>query len=246
MHVATELDHDALLIIDYMFRLPVEFAAVVVALSFSGAPGPPAHPPGGASRVLRAALTSTEKATPCSKHGDAKTMTTHVDAKELCVRSMHLMADGTLADFEAVLHPDARNREDVDEPPASRGRGPAAFYATALWLRDAYADLRWEVHDVVAESDLVVVHATMSGRHVRTFVEYGPDARPAQAFPPTGKRFATTQTHWFRIADGKIIEHWANRDDLGTGTQLGWIPPSPAYLVRMALATHRARRKALR
>ncbi len=83
-----------------------------------------------------------------------------------------------------------------------------------------------------------------SGRHVRTFVGYGADARPEQTFPPTGRRFATTQTHWFRMADGKIIEHWANRDDLGTATQLGWTPPTPAYLVRMLLATRRARREA--
>jgi predicted ester cyclase len=170
--------------------------------------------------------------------------TTHVDAKELCVRSMHIMADGTPEDFEAVVHSDARNREDVDEPPASRGRGPAAFYATALWLRGAYAELRWDVHDVVAEGDLVVVHATMSGRHTGTFVGYGADARPAQAFPPTGKRFATTQTHWFRVAGGKVIEHWANRDDLGTAMQLGWTPPSPLYMLRMLLATRRARREA--
>ena len=172
--------------------------------------------------------------------------TTHVDAKELCVRSIHIMADGNLEDLETVVHPDARNREAVDEPPATRGRGPAAFYATALWLRDAYAELRWDIHDVVAEDDLVVLHATMSGRHVGTFVGYDADARPKQAFPPTGKRFATTQTHWFRIADGKVIEHWANRDDLGTAMQLGWTPPSPLYLVRMLLATQRARRMAAR
>ena len=170
--------------------------------------------------------------------------TTHVDHKELIVRSVQTMADGTLEDFEAITHPEARNREGVDEPPASRGSGPAAFYATALWLRDAYAELRWDVHDMVAEGDLVVLHATMSGRHAGTFVAYGADARPAQAFPPTGRRFATTQTHWFRVADGKVIEHWANRDDLGTATQLGWTPPSPLYLVRMLLATRRARREA--
>ncbi len=169
---------------------------------------------------------------------------TRDDPKELCVRSVQIMANGTLEDFEAIVHPDARNREDVDEPPASRGRGPAAFYATALWLRDAYAELRWDVHEVVAEGDTVVLHATMSGRQTGTFVGYDANARPAQAFPPTGRRFATTQTHWFRVADGKVIEHWANRDDLGTATQLGWTPPSPLYLVRMLLATRRARREA--
>lgn len=171
-------------------------------------------------------------------------MTATVDAKEICVRATHLMGDGDLADLATVVHPQARNREDVDEPPASRGRGPEAFYATALWLRDAFAELRWEIHEVVADGDLVVLHATMSGRHVRTFVGYGPDARPAQAFPPTGRRFAVTQTHWFRMRDGLVVEHWANRDDLGMATQLGWSPPSPRYLVRMLLATRRARRAA--
>jgi hypothetical protein len=63
-----------------------------------------------------------------------------------------------------------------------------------------------------------------------------------QAFPPTSRRFSTTQSHWFRLRDGKVIEHWANRDDLGTALQLGWMPPSPRYLLRTALATRRARR----
>ena len=171
--------------------------------------------------------------------------TTHIDSKELCIRSMQIMADGTPEDFEAVVHPEARNREAVDEPPATRGRGPAAFYATALWLREAYADLSFDVHDVVSDGDLVVAHVTMSGRHTGTFVGYGADARPTQAFPPTGKRFATTQSHWFRVAEGKVVEHWANRDDLGTAMQLGWTPPSPLYLLRMMLATRKARRQAV-
>ena len=174
----------------------------------------------------------------------APTAPTAREAEAVARRSIQIMADGTLADFEAVVHPAAVNREAEAEPPACRGAGPAAFYATALWLRAAYADLRWAIHDVVAEGDLVVVHATMSGRHVGPFVSYDAAGRPAQAFPPTGRTFATTQTHWFRLAEGKVIEHWANRDDLGTATQLGWAPPTPLYLVRMALATRRARRAA--
>jgi predicted ester cyclase len=164
------------------------------------------------------------------------------EAKALCVRSFQLMVDGSPADFEEVVHPDAVNRESKDEPPASRGRGPAAFHATALWLRGWFDDLAFEVHDVVAEDDLVVVHNTMSGRHTGVATIYGEDARLLQAMPPTGKRFTATQTHWFRVPDGRIVEHWANRDDQGMAMQLGWVPPSPWYLLRMAVATRRARR----
>ena len=168
----------------------------------------------------------------------------HDELKALCVRSIHMMGDGNLSDFEAVFHSNAHNREAEDEPPACRGAGPAAFFATALWLRSAYADLQWDIHDVVVDGDLVVVHATMSGRQVGTFVGYGPDGMPAQAFPARNKTFGTTQTHWLRVADGKVIEHWANRDDLGTAAQLGWVPPSPVYVFKMMLATRKARRQA--
>ena len=82
----------------------------------------------------------------------------------------------------------------------------------------------------------------MNGRHIAPFVVYTEAGTVDTVFPPTGKTFAITQSHWFRIEDGKIIEHWANRDDLGQAKQLGWVPPTPAYLIRMA----RARRRALR
>ena len=165
------------------------------------------------------------------------------DRKDLCLRAVQIMAGGALADFEMLVHPDARNREADAEPPACRGRGPAAFHATALWLRSAYDDLAWQVHEVVADGDLVVLHTTMSGRHAHTFVAYGADGRPSEAFPATGRTFAVTQTHWMRTADGLVIEHWANRDDIGQATQLGWVPPSPVYLFRMAQALRKARRE---
>ena len=38
---------------------------------------------------------------------------------------------------------------------------------------------------------------------------------------PTGKSVAAQQSHWFRVADGKLAEHWAVRDDLSMMQQLG-------------------------
>jgi predicted ester cyclase len=167
--------------------------------------------------------------------------TTLTDPKAICAHSLEIMADGDLADFEALVHPEAIDREESG-PPATRGTGPAAFHAIALWLRGAFSDVCWDVHHMAADSDLVAIRSTWSGRHVRPFVTYDDAGAVAQAMPPTGKTFAATQSHWFRLADGKIIEHWANRDDLAMAQQLGWIPPSPRYLARMALAKHQARR----
>ena len=161
----------------------------------------------------------------------------------VAVKSLHAMGAGTLADFQALYTADAVNRESATEPPDTRGAGPAALYATARWLRTAFSDLTWQVHDVVHDHDLVVVHATMSGRQTGPFVAYLPDTTVAAVFLPLGRTFAVTQTHWFRMSDGKVAEHWANRDDLAMGQQLGWNPPTPRYLVRMLLATRRARRR---
>ena len=64
---------------------------------------------------------------------------------DAAVRSIHLMTVGTADQFAEVNHPDAFNRESSAEPPATRERGPAAFYATALWLRAAFSEP--PVHD---------------------------------------------------------------------------------------------------
>jgi predicted ester cyclase len=158
------------------------------------------------------------------------------------IRSMELMGSGSLAEMEAVYTADVVNRESKDEPPDTRGTGPAAMYATARWLRTAFSGLAFEIHDAVQDGDLVVVHATMSGTQTGPFAAYRPDGEVEVVFPPRGRRFAVTQTHWFRMRDGKVAEHWANRDDLGMGKQLGWTPPTPPYLLRMLLARRRARR----
>ena len=158
------------------------------------------------------------------------------------VASIHAMAHGTLADLERVTHPAAVNREAVDEPPAASTPGAAGFWATAQWLRTAFSDLAFEIHEVVEQGDLVVVHNTMTGRQTGEFATYD-QGRVKVVMPPTGKAFASTQTHWVRFRDGLVVEHWANRDDLATAEQLGWVPPSPLFLLRQARATRRARRR---
>lgn len=89
-----------------------------------------------------------------------------------------------------------------------------------------------------------MLHVTMSGRHTGDFVTYRPNTSIVDAaMPASGKAFAITQTHWFRTRDGMITEHWANRDDLAMAQQAGWVPPSPLFLLRAALAKRRAQKR---
>jgi predicted ester cyclase len=133
------------------------------------------------------------------------------------------MATGTFDDFARLIAPGARNREAVTEPPACREPGPAGWYATALWLRGMFSDLRWEIHEAVADGDLVAVHVTMRGVHTGRYTKYAPDGSLVVDRPATGRAFTSTQSHWFRVVDGQLAEHWANRDDLGTAIQLGFL-----------------------
>jgi steroid delta-isomerase-like uncharacterized protein len=80
--------------------------------------------------------------------------------------------------------------------------------------RDAFPDVHVNVQAVVAEGDLVVfrdtVHATSRGAFF--------------GVPPNGKRLEWSEIHFLRVANGQIVEHWTNFDQLGILRQLGAIP----------------------
>jgi predicted ester cyclase len=63
----------------------------------------------------------------------------------------------------------------------------------------------------------VVVRGAASGRHTGA-------GGPLRNLPVTGREFRVQHIHIFRVADGKIAEHWASRDDLGQLVQLGLLP----------------------
>ncbi|MCF7552854.1 ester cyclase [Pseudonocardia sp. WMMC193] len=169
-------------------------------------------------------------------------MTGTTTSIDVAVRAVHLVGGGTLDELREVVAPGAVNRESVAEPPDTRGTGPEAFFASGEWLRRAFSDLAFTVDDTVADGDLTVVGCRMSGRQTGPFVVYTADGAVERAFAPTGKRFEVRQAHFQRVHEGRVTEHWAIRDDQGLGLQLGWIPPSPMFLVRSAIATRRARR----
>lgn len=77
-------------------------------------------------------------------------------------------------------------------------------------LNEAFSEQRWEIHDVIAEGDKVVISCTHSGVHTGDFF----------GLPATGRRFAYEQVHIIRVVDGKNAEQWEVRDDAALMRQL--------------------------
>ena len=146
-------------------------------------------------------------------------------AHDLAVRDFRLMESWDDAEAAAIIAPTMTNAEAAAEPPKARQPGVPGARATYDWLHAAYDDLHWDIHQVVAEGEWVAVRTTMSGRQTGPFVTYKPDGTVGPVFPATGRNFAASQTHWFRIVAGQLVEHHADRDDLGQALQLGWFSP---------------------
>ncbi len=92
----------------------------------------------------------------------------------------------------------------------------------------AFPDMRFIIHDLIAEGDTVVCQAVMEGTHLGTPPHLQPHSRrPVERHPPTERKVAVQNIHIFRVVDGKIAEHAAQRDDLGMMQQLGLIPTPP-------------------
>lgn len=81
---------------------------------------------------------------------------------------------------------------------------------------------RFTLHELVAEDDWVACRAIVTGEH-RATPEVPVGSGIYGLTPPAGERYSLQHIHLFRIVDGQIVEHWANRDDLGAARQLGLV-----------------------
>ena len=82
----------------------------------------------------------------------------------------------------------------------------------------AFPDFHGTNLDLIAEGDKVVTYTSVEGTH----------AGPFMGVPPTGKHVKFTTLDIIRCANGKVVEHWGEVDNLGLMQQLGVVPPPPA------------------
>jgi len=80
-------------------------------------------------------------------------------------------------------------------------------------MHTVLSDLQDNVEDMVAEGDKVVARLRISGTHQGEFM----------GAAPTGNQVTFTGIDILRIAEGKVVEHSGNSDELGMMRQLGVI-----------------------
>ena len=98
-----------------------------------------------------------------------------------------------------------------DLRPGNPATGPEGQKRIAADFRAAFPDLHMTIDLMIAEGDMVVARWTTEGTNTG----------PWGTVPPTGKRARFSGVNIFRIQNGKVVELWNHRDDLGVMQQLG-------------------------
>jgi predicted ester cyclase len=117
---------------------------------------------------------------------------------------------GDLAVADELIDPEFLDREAHP----GGNRGPESLRQLITMLRTAFPDLHFAIEDLIAEGDTVAGRLTMNGTHTG----------PLMGMPPTGRKVQQASMHFVRLRDGKAIEHWGVRDDMGMMRQIGLMP----------------------
>jgi len=120
--------------------------------------------------------------------------------------------------------------EDYAEDTRNFGRpvGRAGVRRVLEDIHRTFPDMRLEIIDLLAVGDTVIVRCKFSGTHE------GVGQLPVNGgllvgVAPTHKHFEVQHIHWYKLRDGKIVDHYATRDDIGMMQQLGLLPAPPPF-----------------
>jgi steroid delta-isomerase-like uncharacterized protein len=86
---------------------------------------------------------------------------------------------------------------------------------TLAAFRSAFPDLNVTTEDIIAEGDKVVSRWTARGTHQGELL----------GIAPTGNGVTIKGIDVLRVAEGRIVERWAQFNDLEMMQQLGVVPP---------------------
>jgi predicted ester cyclase len=93
-------------------------------------------------------------------------------------------------------------------------------------LRNAFADITFTVHEnigVLVENDMIAMRTIIEGSHTGDYA----------GVPATGRTIQTSASHFFRMRDDQLVEHWPVIDTYRILTKIGRTPGVGAQFQKM-------------
>jgi steroid delta-isomerase-like uncharacterized protein len=137
---------------------------------------------------------------------------TQTEQNKITVRDFidGLFTKGDLGAVDTYLAEDFINHDPPFGVPADRD----GMRTAGAMMRAGFPDWHSELHQLIAEGDLVVERFTASGTQ----------RGEVMGVAPTGRPVSLPGINIFRLRDGRIVERWGRLDDLGLLRQLGLAP----------------------
>lgn len=136
------------------------------------------------------------------------------EANKVIVRRFYeeVMSQGNMNLLDEIMASDFKDHgETLFGSPQGRDTLKQGITAS----RAVFGDLHVQLHDVIADGEMVGVRGTMRCTHQGEFL----------GVSPSGNELSWNGLALFRIVDGKITERWFNSDSLSITQQLGLVAP---------------------
>ena len=135
---------------------------------------------------------------------------TALDNKEIVRRQFELLNSGNSQRAADLWSRESSNHgRPVDNAALER------VYASLCALHETHT-----LHEMIAEGEWVAVRTMCNGLHGQE-PEIPVNGGIFRGLAATGRSYTNQHIHMFRVIDGRLTEHWANRDDLGVARQIG-------------------------
>jgi predicted ester cyclase len=132
------------------------------------------------------------------------------DNKAIVRRYRAIHNSNNLDGLDQIVASDLISHNALPGLPAGLAGGKMAH----MGFLAAFPDSQTSTDDLIAEGDKVVERYTFVGTNKGSFM----------GAPATGKQVRSSSVSIYRIANGKIVEHWGENDTMAVMTQLGMMP----------------------
>jgi len=135
------------------------------------------------------------------------------EARDVVRRVEEAWAANDLGVIDHLVAEDLVSHDAIPGSPPGREGAKAAHQMSMA----SFPDRTMTIEDVVGEGDRVAVRTTVRGTNT--------GGLPWMGVPANGAKIEIEAISVYRVADGRVVEHWGQNDAMRLMSQLGVAPP---------------------